>query len=336
MHRDGEARVDGSAAMYVGEWLQSWATKTYAELTELGRHSDASIKRRHVTNHLAPRLADIRIGELKPSHLNALWRDLRASGLSDKSIMNIRATLSGAVKQLVADGVIHVNPVRDSSLPSRHRGEQRRTPPARRTLTLEELRKLIEWTARRLDTERWALPTLILAVTGLRRGEVFGLKWGDVHTESATIAIMRQVVQLDDGTLHVGPLKTSASERIITVPRIVVEALSAHRRRHENGSALVFSCGSAGRPMNPESYSQWFRKQLRPALGYGDWFTPHVLRHSHATQLLELGIARKDVQARLGHAAPSMTDQYSHGTTQADREAIQALTSAIKRTAQRG
>jgi hypothetical protein len=80
--RDGGVRLIDDARMSAGAWLLDWSAKTSDPLREDGRRSDAAIKERHVRVHLAPRLEAIRLGDIKVSDLNALYRDLLAAGLS--------------------------------------------------------------------------------------------------------------------------------------------------------------------------------------------------------------------------------------------------------------
>jgi ATP-dependent helicase/nuclease subunit A len=164
----------------------------------------------------------------------------------------------------------------------------------------------------RLDDGGFWLPTLIASTTGVRRGEALGLAWGAVNWNEATIRISQQIVK-DPKTraLDVNPLKTENGRRTITITSNLVEALLDHCQRHLGiGDDVLIMSRRDQSPMMPDSFTWWFRTQLRPMLGDGDWFTPHCLRRTHATQLDELGVRPKDIHARLGHSDPMTTARY--------------------------
>jgi len=179
-HRDRGTRLQGTAATPIDQWLTDWALRTSAELYSLERESDADIKRRHVRLHLAPRLVGIRVGDVRVGDLNLLFRNLVESGLKPKTVANIRGTLSSALGDAVADGLLAFNPVRDAKLPRKHRGtlKGRVAPLAlRKVLEPDEFGRVVQWCEVNESVSRWAAPLLLMANTGMRRGEALGLRW---------------------------------------------------------------------------------------------------------------------------------------------------------------
>src|SRR6266542_5740727 len=155
----------------------------------------------------------------------------------------------------------------------------------------------------------------------MRQGELFGLRWADVNLQTGSVRPVRQ-------------LKTKSSRRQIFLPRIAVEALTAHHERQgqerrlagtaweDNG--LVFP-NQVGRPINP---SNFMPRDFYPLLKRAGLprMRFHDLRHSAATLLLELGIHPKVVSEMLGHSQIGITlDLYSHVTATMQQQAVAAL-----------
>jgi len=163
-----------------------------------------------------------------------------------------------------------------------------------------------------------AVPLLVLVGTGMRRGELLGLRWRDIDLDGGTL-VVAQTAQEAYKELHFKEPKTAKSRRRITLPGVVVEALRAQRTEEakqalasppgEQGSDLVLLAPDGG-PWWPSNFNRtWQRFKGQQALT----IRFHDLRHSHATQLLAAGVHVKIVSERLGHASVGITlDVYSH------------------------
>jgi integrase len=155
--------------------------------------------------------------------------------------------------------------------------------------------------------------------TGLRRSEIFGLRWKDVDFEAGQLAV-RQTLQESRKILYIREPKSGKSRRTVALSSLVVDALKSHRAtqaadRLELGAAygdqdLVLAMYD-GLPWRPNSICTLFQAIVKRAnFGHVRF---HDLRHSHATQLLLLGIPAKVVSERLGHATIGITlDTYTH------------------------
>ena len=318
-HRDKGKRLRGTPATICSVWLLDWVERTKVELYAEEREADANIKHRHVRLHLAPNLDRIRIGDLRVGDLNHLWRKLNDEGLSRKTINNVKSTLSVALADAVADGLLNVNPVRDSRLPRQHRGtaDQSPAPDAlEKVLEDDDLLRFLRWCLDNVYQSTWALPLLVIADTGMRRGVGQGTLSESIDFQAGTLKIERQVVQLDAGKLAVRLLKTKASRRAIPLAPRTLAALQAYRRRlpvHPI-SGLVFT-NADGRALIPDSLTQFVEKVLVSQLDLPKSFSPHALRHTHASVLLAADIPVADVSKRLGHSNPFVTlSIYSRGT----------------------
>jgi integrase len=155
--------------------------------------------------------------------------------------------------------------------------------------------------------------------TGLRQGELLGLKWEAVNLDGAELRV-NHALQRFGGSLHLVPPKTLRSRRSVTVPALAVEALRRHRatqrdarllagaRWHETG--LVFTT-KWGTPIEPRNATRSFKRLLARA-GIRE-IRFHDLRHSCATLLLVQGVSPRVVMEILGHSQISLTmNTYSH------------------------
>ena len=185
--------------------------------------------------------------------------------------------------------------------------------------------------------DRWEALYVVALHTGLRRGEILGLRWEDVDLEEGTISVKRS---LDvDGTLKMP--KNPASRRTLKLTPRALAALKAHKvRQHEErlkaeadawgDHNLVFP-NTIGKPMNAGNF---YRREFQPLLeraGLADeGFTFHSLRHTFATTLAAKGVHPSTAQTMLGHSDIRMTLAiYTHATDEMQDAATAALESAF-------
>jgi integrase len=167
-----------------------------------------------------------------------------------------------------------------------------------------------------------------LALTGMRRGEVLGLKWEDIDFEAGRLSVRRSLIPLG-GEVIVSEPKTARGRRSIaldaeTVEVLKTQAASQLAEQREWGEACTDSgyiCTKEdGTPYHPEVVSRYFRQAVKEAKL--PTIRPHDLRHTHATLALRAGIHPKVVSERLGHATVSITlDTYSHAIPAMQEEA---------------
>ena len=168
-------------------------------------------------------------------------------------------------------------------------------------------------------SERLHLAWRLVLLRGLRRGEVLGLTWPDVHLDDGYLRVTRTLMQLG-GKVMDGTPKSRASVRVVSLDAATVQLLRAQQRvqRRERFAAggayadygLVF-CDEIGRSYAPDTVSKWFRQAAvragLPAIKL------HEGRHSAATFALEAGLDIKVVSAQLGHSSTAITsDLYTH------------------------
>ena len=176
---------------------------------------------------------------------------------------------------------------------------------------------------------RWsALMTLALA-TGMRQGELLGVKWSDLDLDAGLARVRRQLGR--DGAL--AETKTGKGRRVIDIPASTVAVLREHKRKQNEerlllgpewqDQGLVF-CTHQGKPLNWRNVTREYKALLKRASLQDLPF--HALRHTAATLLLLQGVHPKVVQERLGHATIAMTlDTYSHLIPSMGRDAADQL-----------
>jgi integrase len=156
--------------------------------------------------------------------------------------------------------------------------------------------------------------------TGLRRGELLGLKWQDIDWKNGIIKVRRQVARVN-GEIVEAPLKTKNSYRAVTISQQAIEVLREQKRKTHD--TYVFPSPNGG-PLSPDSVNNMLKRVLERAGIPKVRF--HDLRHTFATIALQNGVNIKTVSGMLGHFSAGFTlDTYAHVTTSAQTEAAQTM-----------
>jgi len=262
-----------------------------------------------VHKHILPELGHLQLRNLKPEHVEAFYARMEKEGLSAGTVNLMHGVLHKALEQAVRRGMI---PRNVCDLVSPPRLATREAQP----LTTDQAHKLLE-VVRGHQLE--AALTLAL-VTGIRRGELLGLRWQDIDFEKKSLQIRRTLSYLTGHGFKESEPKTAASRRKIILPKFVLDVLKRYRAQQKEirlkvGPAwqdhdLVF-CNGHGGFLRPDRLVEMFHTLLKDA------GLPHMrfhdLRHSAATLLLSMGVAAKVVQEILGHSRIGVTlDTYSH------------------------
>ncbi|GCE18661.1 tyrosine-type recombinase/integrase [Dictyobacter kobayashii] len=261
--------------------------------------------------HLVPTLGKLPLQKITPQHLDRLYRQKLESGLKPKSVAAIHGMLHTALDKAVRLGLVSRNVCKMVSPPRVVRKEI--TP-----LSAEQARKLLE-AAKGHPQE----VLFILALsTGMRRGELLGLKWKNVDLVSGVLRIRQALVRMPTGQgYQLAETKTAKSRRSLVLTAPAVEALKKHKAVQQqwkeaagpfwHDNDFVF-CKAMGEHLDPGYDVLVQLKMLLKKAGLPE-IRFHDLRHSTATLLLEQGTNPKIVQEILGHSQISMTmDIYSH------------------------
>ncbi len=322
--RDTGFVVD-AGRLTVGDYLERWLEDSVKGTV---RTSTYEAYRYMVEPHLVPFLGALKLRDINPVHVRALYREKLEAGLSAATVRKMHAVLSKAMKQAVLDGLIHRN-VCDSVRPPR--------------LARKEIRPLDPEQAgallRAAASDRLEALYVLAVHTGMREGELLGLKWEDVSLDGEEPVLrLRRALVREAGKVALGELKTPKSRRQVRLTRAAAGALRAHLARQMEeieragpsyrAGGLVFATES-GSPINPSNLrNRSFKPLLRRAGLAGICF--HDLRHTCATLLLTRNVHPKLVQELLGHATISMTlDTYSHFLPSMGDQTVRAMEAAL-------
>ena len=313
------------AAQYtVGQWMDIWF-ENYAKIKV--RPTSHQTYRGYIDNHIKPNIGKIQLGKLTTLELQKLYKKLlskgrvdrieakgQPKGLSPKTVRNIHQVTSSAMDFARAQKLIAVNPADGCALPKLEHREMK-------TLPVEQLASFLREAKESGVFEMY----YIELVTGLRRGELLGLKWEDLDLEQGTLRVQRQVSRIN-GEVVEAPLKTKNSYRTISLGADAVGILNEQRKKC-CGSEYVFPSPTGG-PISPDSVIQMLHRVLKRAGLPKVRF--HDLRHTFATVALQNGVDIKTVSGMLGHYSAGFTlDTYAHVTTQAQREAAKTMGSVL-------
>ena len=303
----------------VGQWMDEWF-EAYAKVKV--RPSSHQTYKGYIENHIKTNIGDIPIEKLTSLQLQKFYRLLltegripriesekQPKGLSAKTVRNINQVISSAMDMAVRHKLILSNPTEGCELPKVEHREMKTLPAEQLGAFLREAK----------ESGVYELYYMDLA-TGLRRGELLGLKWEDIDLQNGIIHVRRQVARVD-GEVKELPLKTKNSYRNISISQDAVAMLTemeAHR-----SSDYVFPSSSGG-PISPDSVNNMLHRVLKraglPSIRF------HDLRHTFATLALQNGVDIKTVSGMLGHFSAGFTlDTYAHVTTSAQKEAARTM-----------
>ena len=313
----------------VGEWMEVWF-QDYAKIKV--RPSSHQTYQGYIQNHIRPNIGDIPLEKLTSLDLQKFYKKLLAQGrvdrveakgqpkgLSAKTVRNIHQILSSGLKLAQEQRLILTNPAEGCALPRVEHQEMK-------TLTTVQLASFFR-EAR--ESGVFELYYLELA-TGLRRGELLGLKWEDIDLDRGDLRVRRQVSRIN-GEVVEAPLKTKNAYRTLPLAEDTVSVLKEQRRKVGN-SPWVFPSPNGG-PISPDSVLHMLHRVLKRAGLPKVRF--HDLRHTFATLALQNGVDVKTVSGMLGHFSAGFTlDTYAHITSAAQRQAAQTMGSVLAGTVQ--
>ncbi|THA25093.1 site-specific integrase [Streptomyces sp. RKND-216] len=337
------ASADSTVGTYLAYWLDNVAIHRLRETTHT-RYAAC------IRLHLAPGLGTKKLARLTARDVRTFLDRLRSTcqccshgldaerkhccaigqccrkTLSPLTVTYVHSVLKAALEHAVREDELPRNVARNVKTTAPR-------PTRFRPLTTTEARQFL--TAARNDRLH-ALYELALR-TGLRKGELLGLRWEDLDLDSGTATIRRSLQRTRTGGLTPLPTKTRASERRIALPSGCIHSLKEHKDRqhreretagpHWEENGLVFATPT-GRPLDPANLTRRFQSFLDRAELRRIRF--HDLRHSTATLLLEQGVDLVVIKELLGHAHIGVTaGVYAHVRLRLQRDAIDTIGKAL-------
>lgn len=318
--RRGDVRVD----QWLDEWLERCADRGL-------RPTTVASYRTMVRLHAIDELGQMPISRLRAADLNQLYARLLRNGrrdrggpLSARTVRYLHTILNRSLADAVRAGEISVNPAQAADPPSARAAKPRVFP----VWTPQELSRFLR--SAREDAHYVAFR--LLAATGLRRGELLGLRWADVDPDCRQLHVVQAVVEVDHEA-RISVPKTERSRRAVALDASTADILARHRKEAEarepnlDGHALIFATPT-GEPIHPALLSYYFQRRVQ--LSGVRRIRLHDLRHTHATHALQLGVHPKIVSERLGHSTITITlDTYSHVLPSMQRDAAEAVAALV-------
>lgn len=313
----------------VGQWLDIWADEY---LGGVKPYTVASYKGQ-IRNHIKPALGAVKLEALNPHNIQKFYNDLghphgKNPGLSPKSIKNVHGVFHKALQQAVAVGYIRYNPADACILP-------RIVKKDLHPLDEEQSKAFL----RALKGHRYETLYTVTLFTGMREGEVLGLKWDCVDFDKGVILITKQLQrEKKKGGAYIFATLKNDKSRTITPAPWVMQLLRAHRGQQSaqclqagevwEDSGLVFT-DEVGHHLAIHTVYKDFKK-IVASIGCPD-VRFHDLRHSYAVAAIRSGDDIKTVQGNLGHATAAFTlDVYGHVTDQMKQESAARMEGYIK------
>jgi integrase len=311
----------------LAEFLDRWeawvatqvSTKTLERYKELAAH------------HVRPHLGSARIQRLKAINFAELYGRLqrpkpKGAGLAPRTVGHVHRLLHRIFGHAVKWGVVAINPVAAAEPPRVERTEIEILSPGQITTVLRALR----------GRSLYGVAVIALA-TGMRRGEIVALRWGDIDLDQGKLRVERSLEQSNAGLAFKEP-KTKAGRRVVSIPPSIIAELRNHWREQQE-QRLALGIGKAGdddlvfprwdgSPWPPDRLSSTWAKTVSvlnlPRVTF------HALRHTHASQLIAAGLDVVTVSHRIGHSSPTVTlGVYAHLFGNTDERAAAAVETAL-------
>ncbi len=310
------------AQMELGKYLEQWLVtvktsvrpKTYEQYKQI------------VTGYIIPILGRIKLKDVRPDHIQSLYNNKLKSGTSNRTVRMIHSVLHVSLAQALKMALIGRNPADAVTRPKLVKKEMK-------TLTDTQVQTLL-LAAR---GTRYEALYLLAVTTGIRQGELLGLRWSDLDWVTRHLSVQRQLQRLSGQGMVFGEPKSASGRRVIALGSATIEKLREHYKHQQLErlaagerwieNDLIFPT-IIGTPIEGSNLIRTFKSLLRaynlPNIRF------HDLRHTAATLMLQQGIHPKVVQERLGHSQISMTlDTYSHVLPNMQEEAAQKIDELI-------
>lgn len=319
-----EGKPAKDSADTLASWLKTWRESSLAASTRkpTTKALYGSLSRKHLEGNA---IGCKQLDKLRPSDVEKLIVELRAAKLSDSTVRQVYTVLRQALDVAVRDDLLAVNPAAKVARPGVARHEAKYLPAADVARLLDAAKGL-----------RYYVAVVLMAATGLRRGEVAGLLWSDLDLEKGELTV-RHTLSRVDGALVLTEPKTNRSRRRVPLHAGLVTALKTWRAQQLQerlaagdqwtDNKVVFAT-ELGTMVDPRNMLRTV--ELAAAKAGIENVGAHTMRHSAAVAWLESGTHIKAVADLLGHSSISITgDLYGHTSDDTARAAVDGLGKAL-------
>jgi integrase len=306
----------------LGDFLtREWLPQRQTELKATTYNSYKNV----VESRIIPRIGHLRLDELTARRVEDYYKELQhptdgTKGISPKTIANVAGVLKTAVRDAVRWELIAINPISEARRPRARRAEMKSWQP-------EQLGEFLAAASHHRQHAVWHLA----ATTGLRRGELCGLRWSDIDFDRRTLTV-RNTRVVAGGTIYETTPKTEKGARTISLDKTTIDALrrlraqqnaqqlaQGHEWRNHSGYVTVEEDGA---PTHPQRISHRFKaickKHQLPQIRL------HDVRHSYVVAARRAGASLKTVSERVGHSDVTVTLKvYDHVFREDDSRAAE-------------
>ena len=312
--------------MTLGEWMDKWMDEymifTIKENTIKGYRSQ-------IDHQIKPFIGHKQLASLTTADIQKFYNKIKKEGrvhphpihghvLSDSMVRKIHMMLHEAMEVAVRERYIVRNPTDNTTIP-------KKTTTEKQVLDDSQLNRFLEAIQ---GEPYWHDFFYVEVMTGLRRGEICGLKWSDIDFGANKLRVQRSISAKRGGGIVIGETKTNTGNRIITMPPSVSEVLQRRKRRAI--TEWVFPAFlNPEQPIHPEAAYRKLKIILKhaelPLIRF------HDLRHTFATHAMKGGVDAKTLSGILGHTNASFTlDTYTHVTTDMQKKASVVVGNMMK------
>lgn len=299
--------------MTLGEWIPQ-----YLAAYKLYTIKDNSYNMlRLLDKHISPELKEMELSEILPMHLQQFYNSF-ARGYSKSYMDKMRVFVNGLFVAAIDNGLCVRNPATHLKIP-----RMKETP--RESFTMEEVRLILAF-AVHYESQRTAVGIMTLLLTGIRRGELLGLKREDITDTTLTV---NRAVYLSGNHVCVEEHEAKTAHSLRVVPLVPELAYRLQTLPHKGEYLFSTSSGTILHPRNfSRDYDRFFC-QLRDAEPEVRHLSPHCCRHTFATLTRESGADLRVVMELLGHTDIKTTARYSHANLSSMEDAVQSYRSSI-------
>ena len=307
----------------LNSWFQTWLNEYKKNQVKIGTHISYE---RYYASIIGKRLGNKNITEIRGDHIQQLYNELVKEGYAISTIKIVAAVLSGCFKQAMKNGMIERDPMKLAELP------RQTEKHAREVMTKEQQDIFMKYAKESYLYNFFA----VLLRTGMRGGELRGLKYSDIDKKKRIIQVRRTLKYEPRMGYFEDTPKTMTSTRDIPLTVALEELLDAQRNywgfKVIRMNQYLF-CNEEGKPLSRERVQSEIRriiKKIEIAEHTFKHITPHVFRHTFATRAIEAGMQPQVLKTILGHSSLAMTmDLYSHVLPDTKAEEMEKIAGAF-------